>query len=662
MEKLITKRNGTQEEFQFEKIENAVRKAFKAQAKHYTDEEKTIETVLSVIKNTLQIKKDDVKTVEDIQDIVEKSLMCCGQYDIAKDYIIYRKTHEDSRFIASRIDYMNQYALSNANAATSSETDANANVTMKNVANLEGEVYKTTNRIIQRQRMKNELNALFPEVAKQYEQDLDHHTIYVHDEATTPVLKQYCMAVSLYPLMMEGVGNIDGVTPSAPNDLQSFSGQISNLIFLLSAQCKGAVACLYGKQPLIINDKEVEIKNFVQDNWTNPIKANGAWEYCKVDGYSVFEDGKNTAIKKVFRKKYNDKIYKITSNKGFVALTSKDHVFKVLRRGNILEVPAEDLQVFDTVFVDNNIPVDFTSKDFQEGRIKGMLLGDGCLTQPDMIQLSVNYEQEYYGDIFNTYAKSLYGDTLYQCKGHKCYQYETHKKEFSKELKNGIIGSNTYDKDIDTQGKSIDYISGILDGVLSADGADHHSIVITLANSNLINTIWHILTTLRVPFSYKEIPEHDNKSALYQLTISTEVLKYTPNLRLKLKKDKLPKETYYYSGFSRIRDVANKKTIVPTGQGRFMFPDYKVDVITSIETFDNDEDYVYEIETESHWYNCGGFITHNCSEYFIALNYYAGIEYGKDWYKHLDDGVSTSACLKKKTVRTEILKAFKQFV
>ena len=50
------------------------------------------------------------------------------------------------------------------------------------------------------------------------------------------------MAVSLYPLMTEGVGNIDGITPTPPNDLQSFSGQITNLIFLLSSQCKGAVA------------------------------------------------------------------------------------------------------------------------------------------------------------------------------------------------------------------------------------------------------------------------------------------------------------------------------------------------------------------------------------------------------------------------------------
>ena len=128
------------------------------------------------------------------------------------------------------------------NAASSSETDANANVTMKNVANLEGEVYKTTNRLIQRQRMKNELQTLFPEVADQYEKDLNHHIIYAHDESCAPTVKFYCQADSLYPLMTEGVGNIDGVTPSAPNDLQSFSGQITNLTFLLSSQCKGAVA------------------------------------------------------------------------------------------------------------------------------------------------------------------------------------------------------------------------------------------------------------------------------------------------------------------------------------------------------------------------------------------------------------------------------------
>ena len=190
-------------------------------------------------------------TVENIQNIVETQLMYEKYFGVAKAYILYRAKHDESRFIKERIDYMDDYSSSTNNAASSSETDANANVTMKNVANLEGEVYKTTNRIIQRQRMKDKLNELYPEVAKQYELDVNHHIIYPHDEASTPVLKQYCMAVSLFPLLTEGVGNIDGVTPGPPNDLQSFSGQITNLAFLLSSQCKGAVA--FGEYFIALN-------------------------------------------------------------------------------------------------------------------------------------------------------------------------------------------------------------------------------------------------------------------------------------------------------------------------------------------------------------------------------------------------------------------------
>ena len=146
---------------------------------------------------------------------------------------------------------MKEYSQSSENAASSSETDPNANVTQKNVANLDGEVYKTKNRLIQRQRMKDELNILYPEVAKQYEVDIENHIIYPHDEASVPTLKFYCQADTLYPLMTEGVGNIDGVTPTPPNDLQSFSGQITNLTFLLSSQCKGAVA--FGEYFIVLN-------------------------------------------------------------------------------------------------------------------------------------------------------------------------------------------------------------------------------------------------------------------------------------------------------------------------------------------------------------------------------------------------------------------------
>lgn len=268
----MQKRTGQIVDFDLEKIENAIKKAFDSKQVEYDPAiVESVDKLISLTYTNVPV------SVETIQDNVERVLMQFGYYDIAKTFILYREQCKSTRFVKERIDYMNQYSQSTDNAASSSETDGNANVTMKNVANLEGEVYKTTNRIIQRQRMKDELNILFPEVAKQYETDLDNHIIYTHDEASTPVLKQYCMAVSLYPLLTEGVGNIDGVTPSEPNDLQSFSGQITNLIFLLSSQCKGAVAV--GEYFIALN--YYVVKEF-GDKWYEKLDCEASSPHCLI--------------------------------------------------------------------------------------------------------------------------------------------------------------------------------------------------------------------------------------------------------------------------------------------------------------------------------------------------------------------------------------------
>lgn len=260
------------EEFDLNKIINSVKKAYASQGKE-PDEE--------VLKELAYIPSYHTGAstvgVDTIQTEVEKILMDLAPYDVAKAYIIYRNKHEESRFIRERIDYMSNYADSDDNAASSSETDPNANTTQKNVANLDGEVYKTKNRIIQRQRMKDKLNVLYPEVAKQYEEDLNHHIIYTHDEASVPTLKFYCQADSLYPLMVEGVGNIDGVTPTPPNDLQSFSGQMTNLTFLLSSQCKGAVA--FGEYFIALN--YYIIAEF-GDKWYEKLDCVVTNSHCKV--------------------------------------------------------------------------------------------------------------------------------------------------------------------------------------------------------------------------------------------------------------------------------------------------------------------------------------------------------------------------------------------
>lgn len=267
----VIKKDKSREEFDISKINKAVEKAFNSCNKKMPQ---YLYDMIGALFGTLE---GDTIGIEEIQNKVEDILMNDKHFDVAKSYIIYRNKHEESRFIRERIDYMSNYADSDDNAASSSETDPNANVTQKNVANLDGEVYKTKNRIIQRQRMKDKLNELYPEVAKQYEEDLNHHIIYTHDEASVPTLKFYCQADTLYPLMTEGVGNIDGVTPGPPNDLQSFSGQITNLTFLLSSQCKGAVA--FGEYFIALN--YYIIAEF-GDKWYENLDCVVTNSHCKV--------------------------------------------------------------------------------------------------------------------------------------------------------------------------------------------------------------------------------------------------------------------------------------------------------------------------------------------------------------------------------------------
>lgn len=238
MGRKVIKRDGRTEKFDLNKVEKALQSAFKSQGYELPDAVK--QSVLSTLK--ARFKEEGDLHVEDIQDTVERCLMECREYDVAKAYIVYREKHKELRLIKERVDYMEEYINSDSNAATASETDANANVSIKNMANLDGEVYKSLNRQIQRYRMRKKLEELHPEVADQYEKDLEHHTIYAHDEASVPTVKNYCEAVTLYPMIQDGTKAMDGLGTTPPHCLGSFCGQLVNLTFLLAAQCKGAVA------------------------------------------------------------------------------------------------------------------------------------------------------------------------------------------------------------------------------------------------------------------------------------------------------------------------------------------------------------------------------------------------------------------------------------
>lgn len=232
----VVKRDGRLEKFNLMKIEKAVSAAFTSVGRKLPD--KVIESFVNQVIEDLP----DPCGVEEIQNKVENELMRRNCFSVAKAYILYREKHKEDRILKDRLSYMMGYIKSSDNAATSSEEDSNANVSTKNVANLNGETYKNLNRRLQRMWMRNKLKELFPEVAKQYEKDLDNHIIYTHDESSFSVPTNYCEAVSLYPLLLHGTSTMDGLRTTPPKNLNSFCGQLVNLTFLLAAQCKGAVS------------------------------------------------------------------------------------------------------------------------------------------------------------------------------------------------------------------------------------------------------------------------------------------------------------------------------------------------------------------------------------------------------------------------------------
>lgn len=232
----IKKRDNSTEEFDINKIINAVDKAYKACGYNGG--------IPYDIKETLKgIDWSAYDSVEKIQDVVENFLMASNNYSIAKAFILYREKHKQARLISQKLGYIHKYVDSDENAANLSNTDDNANSNKKTAATLESELYKDTNRIIQRNQMKELLSEIKSPYRDQYIKDLEHHIIYQHDE--TGLLKPYCSAYTLYPLLIDGTNNIDGTKNHAPKHLSSFCGQFQNLVFLLSAQKKGAGA--YGE-------------------------------------------------------------------------------------------------------------------------------------------------------------------------------------------------------------------------------------------------------------------------------------------------------------------------------------------------------------------------------------------------------------------------------
>ena len=92
MIKAIKKRDGRVEDFKKEKISKAISKAFKSVDNKVNDEE--LNKITSKVVNSIE---EEMPTVEEVQDLVEKALMELGYFDCAKSYILYRNSRKEKR-------------------------------------------------------------------------------------------------------------------------------------------------------------------------------------------------------------------------------------------------------------------------------------------------------------------------------------------------------------------------------------------------------------------------------------------------------------------------------------------------------------------------------------------------------------------------------------
>ncbi len=622
-----------------------------------------------------------------------------SEFDNTKDNEIIETNDdfENDEFVKNKIAFIERYkAASNTANAT---IDDNSNVFNKNIAIINSEIHKKDNTRISRAMVISKLKELYPNFnAKRYIRDLEDHVIYKHDESSfAGAIAPYCTSITMYPFLMDGIKGLGGLSAS-PKNLKSFCGIFCNMIFAISSQFAGA--CLYKDQKLLINNNNlsynIKIKDFVNKfNLTNKFSNyQGDWEYADISDqdYFVEEDEKKVKINKVYRRKYSDEVYKIKTHSGLECHVSKDHKFKVLYRGRIIEVPARDLKQYDTVFVstDHSCMIDKHSKDYRDGQFLGIICGDGSVTNKNYIRIAVHKDQMYIKDFLDAYFMDVYGKIgsfkLDPRKNAMCYNYTVSSMSIRNKICDLLIPCerhDTYTKNVDIENKSLDFQLGFLDGLLVTDGnfSLDKSMCISLTNEGLIDTVIKIVKNLNIPCGKKTggkvYEKQTNKRPVYNFCVPSKVRKYLQLTPLKACKssiervskrkdtnDKLQGKETYYLGPTHAKDVQGNKFICRGNTHNEVYKQYRTDVIESIETFKNDDKYVYEIETETNWYNCGGMITHNCatSEALLYFTYFCKKEWGDDFYKRPNEIIERPCNGEHRTILKEIQQYWQQII
>ena len=224
--KSVRKRDGRLEPFDQERITNAVWKAAKAVGGKDREQAKRLSDQV-VVELKKRFGEDGVPTVEEIQDIVEKTLIEKGHARTAKAYILYRKQHQDLRELAallSSADLVDQYL-----DIEDWRVRENSNMSYS----LQGLNNYLSSTVI----AKYWITRIYPSNIAEAHFSGD---IHIHNLG---VLGPYCVGWDLRDLLLSGFGGVSGKIESKPaKHFRTALGQIVNFFYTLQGEAAGAQA------------------------------------------------------------------------------------------------------------------------------------------------------------------------------------------------------------------------------------------------------------------------------------------------------------------------------------------------------------------------------------------------------------------------------------
>ena len=223
----VKKRDGKLVEFDMSKISTAISKAFNANQVNYTADILNMLT-LRVTANFSKKIKDNVISVEDIQDSVEVVLIQAGYVEVAKSYILYRKQREKVRNIAHTVvDY--KKVVDDYLKVADWRVKENSTVTYS----VGGLILSNSGAVT----ANYWLSEVYDEEIAEAHRNAD---IHIHDLS---MLTGYCAGWSLKQLITEGLGGVPGkITSSPAAHLSTLCNQMVNFLGIMQNEWAGAQA------------------------------------------------------------------------------------------------------------------------------------------------------------------------------------------------------------------------------------------------------------------------------------------------------------------------------------------------------------------------------------------------------------------------------------